>query len=943
MIRFAPMSFHRRVLFCLLLLALALGLRAPFLERTIWNVDEGITITAAERILAGGVLYRDIADQRSPLVPYLKAGILAVFGHWNTTAVHAVVALMIAAAALGMWQIGRRLGNERAGGIAAVVFIVTSFLLPTAEDAQAAHTEWFLVFFSVAGFAVLAGAIRRPGWWRGGASGALFGLAVLAKQPGVFDGLVALVLVGLLLAAAPRERRREWWRVGAGLVAGLVAVVAGAIGYLIWRGAGADALYYGWTYNNQVYVPAVPIAQRLATMIEPFRLAAWHVPVVFALGLAAAAVLPVVAVRDWRRASAGELKLLPWLALGWTAAGLVACSLSGRAFSHYSIQVIPGLSLACGLVLAAGWDWCAARGRRLQFAAAAVLVCAAGDAGWRLERRIVSIDRHDHEWTARMEAVRALTAESDRVFFWGFAPDCYVHARRLPATRFVYTTFLTGMIPWANIDPLIATAALVTPGSWDRVREDFARTPPAVIVDTGSVRHQHKYPLQDQPWLWDLITRDYAEVRLTDPERHDFRFYRRLDATAPGERLPAVPEHSAMRLRFEVAAMLHPTARLVVDAPEGATHLRLFAENALLRGIELRDGRTDVAFILPVAELAETPRVFTVVAEYPDGARSSAPLCLTPDEVRRAFASAAGPSIQLLDGAIPLLASETRDGSPVRRTAQPEDWRTPATARLLYERPAGLRAFTLRFGVDAETYYDSPGWTASDGVDFVVDYRDAAADVSRLFTRRLYPKVREEDCGLQTALVELPNNGAGQILIRVLSGPANDETHDWAYLQDMLGVGYGPPLAWTGGAIPAERVSAHNDPVMTCDPDACWTAHSPSTVSYPLPAGAEVLSFDFGLQPASYDGSQGGRTDGIGIVVTGELSDGATCTLFERTLAPAEVAADRGRQTTRVDLRDRDVRRVTVTIGPGRAGNFSYDWSYLADLRLEAAAVAVVP
>ncbi|HLP03033.1 MAG TPA: hypothetical protein VK163_13475 [Opitutaceae bacterium] len=853
-----------------------------------------------------------------------------------------MLAVLLGVAALGLWQIGRLLGNERAGVFAAAVFTVLSFLLPTAEDALAAHTEWFLVFFSVAGFVVLAKASHRPGLWSGAASGVLFGLATLAKQPGLFDWAVALVISGLFAVVQP-EQRRAWRTAAFGLVLGFATAIAFAIGYLVWRGAGADALYYGWTYNNQVYVPAVPLARRLATMLEPFYLAARHAPVVFALGLTAAVVLPVIAVRGWRRAERGGLQLLPWLALGWTAAGILASSLSGRAFSHYSIQAIPGLSLACGLVLAAAWDWCAVRGGRLQLAAVAAVIGATFDAGWRIERRIASVDRLDYGWTARMQVVRDLTTESERVFFWGFAPDCYVHARRLPATRFVYTTFLTGMIPWTNVDPLIETAALVTPGSWDRVREDFAHTPPAMIIDTGSVRHQNKYPLQDQAWLWELITRDYAEVRMSDPERRDFRYYRRLAETLPGEGTLAAPESPAVRLGFAVAPLLRPTARLVVEAPPGATRLRLFAEGVLLRAIALRDGRADVAFHLHAADLGEAARAFTVVADYPECAKASAPLLLTRTEVLRACGAGAGPSIRLLDCEIRPAGSETLEGPPARLCAQPENWRTHATARLLYDRPAGLRAFTLRFGVDPETYYDRPDWCASDGIDFVVDYQDKAAGASRLFTKRLYPKIREEDCGLQTAHIELPTTGEGRILIRVLPGPADDETHDWAYLQDMVGQGYGPPLAWTGGAIPAERVSAHNDPVMTCDPDSCWTAHSPSSVSYPLPADAQALSFAYGLQPASYDGSQGGRTDGIGIVVNGELADGTTCILFERILAPAGVAADQGRQTAHIDLRNRRVRRVTIAISPGPNGNFSYDWSYLADLRAEAEPIALAP
>jgi hypothetical protein len=58
---------------------------------------------------------------------------------------------------------------------------------------------------------------------------------------------------------------------------------------------------------------------------------------------------------------------------------------------------------------------------------------------------------------------------------------------------------------------------------------------------------------------------------------------------------------------------------------------------------------------------------------------------------------------------------------------------------------------------------------------------------------------------------------------------------------------------------------------------------------------------------------------------------------------PVELAGDRGQQSERVDLSGRKATRVTVAIGPGADGNFSYDWSYLADLRVEADEVARWP
>ena len=933
------MTHLQRLLLCFLLLAATCGLRAPFLQRAIWNVDEGITVTAAARILSGGVLYRDVADQRSPLVPYLKAGILAVCGDWNTTAVHVVLAVLLGLGAIALWQIARRLGHDRVGLVAAVVFTVLSFMLPGEEDALAAHTEWFLMLFSVAGFLAFVAAIKRPGFVRGLGVGALFGLSTLCKQPGLFDWAVSLVLIGLLLFARPAAQRGALLRLAGGSVTGLVLLAGLTFGYFAYRGAVPDLVYYAWTYNNQVYVPAIPLAARLLTMREPFFLAAQHAPAVLLLGLCGALVLPVLAIRGLFRWPV-EIALLPWLALGWTAAGILACSLSGRAFSHYSIQVIPGLSLVCGWVLVAGWDWCVGRKRAWRLAAMALLALAVADTGGRIARRVRTTHPEDYEWTACMRVVRQYTTPNEHVFFWGFTPDCYVHVRRLPATRFVYTTFLTGLIPWANIDPLIDTKAIVTPGSWDQLQEDFRRNPPAMIIGTGSVREQNKYPLLDQPRLWSLVTRDFAEVNVVTGGFRDFRFYRRLDPVV-ARPLPAEAVADAtVSLKLGYTPQVRSIPQLVITAPPEATRIELFANGQLLRSLATVAGEPGVAIFLPPAALTAETTVFAAVAHCPTGLRLSAPVTLTRTDAAWHGRHAPGPAIQFLGGEIQPAGSETKDGQPVCTSRAPEIWRTPTTARLVYDRPAGLRAFTFTFGMDEAVYYDRPDQRASDGVDFVVEYLDSNGANSRLYTRRLHPKTNQNDCAPQTAEVSLPDSGAGQIVLRVLPGPKNNEENDRAYLGVITASAYGPPAAWREQAIPAERVSAHGEPVMTCDPEGKWTAHSPSSISYELPVGARALAFDYGLEPASYDGSQSGRTDGIDIVVTGETAEGGTSTMFRRTINPAEVAGDRGRQTARIALADTGVRRVTIAVGPGPNDNFSFDWSYLTNLRLEGSAAA---
>ena len=101
-----------RIILVLVLIGTAYALRAPWLGRDNWSLDEGSTFTMAAQVRHGAVIYRDAADNRSPLVPYLKAAVFAVWGDWNAHAVHVALALLLGLCAVGLWRISRRLGDE---------------------------------------------------------------------------------------------------------------------------------------------------------------------------------------------------------------------------------------------------------------------------------------------------------------------------------------------------------------------------------------------------------------------------------------------------------------------------------------------------------------------------------------------------------------------------------------------------------------------------------------------------------------------------------------------------------------------------------------------------------------------------------------------------------------------------------------------------------------
>src|SRR4029079_2169161 len=100
------------------------------------------------------------------------------------------------------------------------------------------------------------------------------------------------------------------------------------------------------------------------------------------------------------------------------------------------------------------------------------------------------------------------SAPHDRFFVWGQTTRIYVDAHRRPASRFIATFPLTGLIfgaprPGPGATP-IDTRSRIVPGSWDSRAEDFAPHPPEFIVYTESTPDA-LYPVRHFPALEQLL------------------------------------------------------------------------------------------------------------------------------------------------------------------------------------------------------------------------------------------------------------------------------------------------------------------------------------------------------------------------------------------------------------------------------------------------------
>lgn len=605
----APSPRTTTVLVWLLLAGTALWLRWPTFGFSLWNLDEAIHTAAARVILDGGVLYRDAIDQRTPLSYYAVAGIFALFGENNLWAVRCVIALLVAATGGLLFVAGRALRNSAAGVAAGALFVLLGTAVLFQGDANAANTEWFVAFFTSAGAATFLGGGAAPDTRRLFLAGALFAGAFLSKQPALLDAAAPVIALAHAAWLRGEPARRTAARIAA-FAAGWLLPVALVAGYLALRGALSDAVFYTWTYNLSYYGPETTADNRAVAALLPFRILGASQP--WLLGLWALGMLAV-----WHRlaqrhpapteqaANAGLL-----LVAVWTFTGLAGAASSGRDFQHYTIQFLAPFCLGAGLALATLGSWLR-RGSRWQRAAAALLLgLVTYDAGRGV---LAARDRTlPEDPSLRVSTyIREHSGPEDRVFVWGYHPDIYLLSQRRPASRFLYASFITGLVPWTNGAPERDTAYAIVPGAMDTLLHDLEARRPLFIVDCspGPNRFWQKYPLPKFPALHAFIRGNYQQVEPHYFLPQGFRLYRRL---APGETVPAEDQPllpAEITERLTLGTLASPLTPLRASAIHGAdlnlvganlqyflhapAHLvyRLPADAAFLRGgFGLREG-----------------------------------------------------------------------------------------------------------------------------------------------------------------------------------------------------------------------------------------------------------------------------------------------------------------------------------------------------------------
>ncbi len=768
-------------------------LRAPSWPVKIWNVDETIHASVADILLDGGVIYRDAIDQRTPLTYYVVAAIFAVTGI-DLPAVRIVITGMIALTALLLGLTVRRQHGGLTAMLAMIGFGATTSYLLFEGDMFSANTEWFVVLFTTAAAAVFwtgrdaALSIRRCV-----GIGVLLSLAVLSKQSALLElgaPLVTLAVLGLTGTQSLAKTARQ----GLALLAGFAAplLLTGAL--LAAAGAWDDFWLYAWTYNVKYYGPEIPFAEKLTSM-SPWILRLWtHYPVFLIAGLAAGLVL-LWRVLQWqpsdamRRARPVEVYLLTWCAMS-----LGSALSGGRGYDHYLIVCLAPFAWIAALA-ATGFARALARALRLPRAIPTAVLAAvfALPALW-VSREARNFSALPEDPAVRIvDIVQANAPAEAPIFVWGYNPDIYTLAERRPASRFIYCSFQTGLIPWTNIGPGIDTSYAILPNAMDDLMADLEQSKPPVFIDASLLTHRgfSKYPLSKFPRLQDWVKAHYVEIEASQYNPIGFRLYlRREEAPAldPSQRT-AIDRTGNATVHFP--QNLSPGSRRFGlsswgSAEQPVTGLALTAGNELIAAVPLN---TTAAVHLTIPYEIEaandgvelTPWVRLGAGPWQPGASQALQVSTTDVTPEQAdlFAIPIVSAAEPAHGVLALLGAraETIDGT--RRFAM------HAPSLLRYQIPAEAERLRGFYTLPPAAYAaDNPA--PSDGAEFIVRTLLPDGSTQVLLQQLLLPTTDAYEQRPRFMNLALPAADGPRILeLEINPGPAGIPSSDWTQWVDL--------------------------------------------------------------------------------------------------------------------------------------------------------------
>lgn len=439
-----------------LILAIIFILRVPSFFEPYYYGDEMIYLNLGEAVNRGMVLYRDIHDNKPPLL-YLTA---AVAG--NVFWFRAILTGWMMITTLMFWRLAIALFPKKDKIVAAST--VTFAILTTIPllEGQIANAEVFMIGPTITAFYVLL--TKKHSAKNLLFAGVLLSISTLFKMPALFD-IGAIVFLWLITLKRRRGEVGHFARRSFLLFIGFAGPILFSFVWYYLRGALSEYIASAFLQNIG-YVSS----WRPDSVAAPFLVK--NAPLLIRGGVLATGLSLLYFFKK-------RLSYQFVFITGWLLFSLFAATLSERPYPHYLVQLAPATSLLVGILIAAQ-----SREQSLSLIPISLVFFAIvqfrfwyyptasyyqrfisyATGQTTKESYFNSFDKNTVRNYQISNYIRSSSDIGDFVFVWGDSPAIYALSKRFPPIKYIATYHINDF------------------SSQEKTIEDLAKNSPKLVV-----------------------------------------------------------------------------------------------------------------------------------------------------------------------------------------------------------------------------------------------------------------------------------------------------------------------------------------------------------------------------------------------------------------------------------------------------------------------------
>jgi len=311
-----------------ILLLILFLLRIPSFFEPFNYGDEMIYLTLGHGINKGLVLYRDLHDNKPPLL-YFAAAISG-----NVFWFRVILAFWMMITTIMFWRLVDRLFPKNGKLVKAATIIFGLLTTIPLLEGQTSNAELFLIGPIIAAFYLIVN--KKAKLWHYVLVGFFFSVATLFKVPAAFDGL-ALIFTLFLVLGKRKLNKKAFAQKSILIFFGFITPIFITFAWYFMRGALNEYLVAAFLQNIG-YLSS----WRPDDVVEPFIVR--NAPLLIRASIMLAGYGILYAYRK-------KLSLPFLLSSAWLFTSLFAITLSERPYPHYLIQAVPAISLLAATLL----------------------------------------------------------------------------------------------------------------------------------------------------------------------------------------------------------------------------------------------------------------------------------------------------------------------------------------------------------------------------------------------------------------------------------------------------------------------------------------------------------------------------------------------------------------------------------------------------------------